>query len=382
MKAQDVMKPSLETSSEAFLERFLPGTSPSIVRLRKRVAQLNSPRNSGLVSGILILGESGVGKNHLARVLAGHRRWLEIRNSKVENPGLDAPLGAFIEHFDEILLPALPETLIESELFGVKKGAFTGATENRAGLLGGLGGGSDLKDVLLDEIGDASQALQTKLLQVVDQRKFRPVGSREDFETSARLLMATNRNLRALVKEGKFREDLFWRMNGFVVTVPPLREQPENIELIASNIEQEISARMPGTEERLSLSADDIQWAKSYHWPGNVRELRDALYRWFVEEGKVPLRQLVDSTEGRAVPSADSATLIAGLVQGRLQTAIRQKQSVGGLMELVKEFEWEVKHAANAWYRDANPTDDALQRLFPGKKPGSLRNKLSSWRRR
>ena len=239
-----------------------------------------------------------------------------------------------------------------------------------------------MKDVLLDEIGDTSQALQTKLLQVLDQRKFRPVGSRDDFETSARLIMATNRNLRGLVNEGKFREDLFWRMNGFVVTVPPLREQPENIEPIARNIEQEISERLPGTEDRLTLGADDIQWAKSYHWPGNVRELRYAIFRWFVEEGRVPLRQLVDLPQGCVLPDSGSASLIAGLVQGRLQTALSQKQSVGGLMELVKEFEREVKHAANAWYRETNPTDDVLQRLFPGKKPVSLRNKLNTWRKR
>ena len=142
----------------------------------------------------------------------------------------------------------------------------------------------------------------------------------------------------------------------------------------------------------MQISPKDVQKAlpkktfKKYRVPRvelpDLIEPQRESFRWFVEEGKVPLRKLVDMPAGRVLPSSDSASLIAGLVQGRLQTALSQKQSVGGLMELVKEFEREVKNAANAWYRETNPTDDALQGLFPGKKPLSLRNKLNTWRKR
>jgi transcriptional regulator with GAF, ATPase, and Fis domain len=394
MKARQ-QAPRPEKSGDAFLERFLPGSSPAVRQLRERVRQLNAPRNAALVNGILILGESGVGKNHLAQVLAGHRRWLRVQHSKYENPGLDAPLAAFaFTEYEEVHLPALPDALIESELFGYKRGAFTDAKDDRRGLLGGLGKteGPDLKDILLDEIGDASPALQTKLLQLVEKGKFRPVGSTEYFETGARMMMATNRDLGALVRAGKFREDLYWRLSQFVVVVPPLRDQPENIESIARSIEREIADQLPAValgpddkvhEARLSLSAADIAWARRYSWPGNVREMGHAITRWFLEEGKSPLCELVIPERGHyQATSGDAASVVADLVRQRLEMALLKNEPVGSLIELVKEIEREVKYAANAWYRDTSPTDETLQRLFPGKKAVSLRNKLNTWRRR
>jgi transcriptional regulator with GAF, ATPase, and Fis domain len=309
-----------------------------------------------------------------------------VRNSKVENPGLDAGLSVFTEFFDEIHLPALPDTLIESELFGYKKGAFTDAKDDRAGLLGGFAKARrefEYKDLLLDEIGDASPALQAKLLQVVEHRRFRPVGSAEYYDTSARLLMATNRDLGARVKEGRFREDLHWRLREFVVVVPPLREQPENIEPIARQIESTLRTKMPGTEAPLSLAAADMEWARTYEWPGNVRELRHAIVRWFFAEGNRSLEQVVRELQAEAVGSrADTAALIASLVRARIDAALREKRPPGSLDALVKEFAREVKGAVHDWYRAEEPGDDLLQLLFPDSKPNSVRNKLSTWRRR
>src|SRR5262245_4549391 len=183
MRMESMRKPSFETGSEAFLERFLSGTSASVSAMRQMVQRLNAARNASLVDVVLITGESGVGKNHLARVLAGHRRWLEVRFDRNQNPGLNVNLDAFTDYFREIHLPALPDNLIESELFGYKAGAFTDAKKDHPGLLGGPGktrNDKDLKDVLLDEIGDASPGMQSKLLQVIEQQEFRPLGGGPD----------------------------------------------------------------------------------------------------------------------------------------------------------------------------------------------------------
>jgi transcriptional regulator with GAF, ATPase, and Fis domain len=395
--ATDLRTPSYETSNEAFLERHLPGRSPSIVSLRQMVTKLNAPRNAGLVNVVLITGESGAGKNHVARVIAGHRRWLEVRQNRRESPGIDARLDAFLDRFEEIHLPALPETLIESELFGVKRGAFTGATQTRPGVLGGPGRSAndrEPKDLLLDEIGDATKALQAKLLQVVAEQRFRPVGGgwEDYYETSARLLMATNRDLTGMVRAGEFREDLLWRLREFVVVVPPLREQPDNIEPIARSIEEEVRRERPEDyDERTrqlrspkSLTDADLRWAGSYSWPGNVRQLRQAIRRWYFEYGEHSLEQAVAAMRLQDSSSArrDSAS-IAELVRTRLDDVMTGRAvPPGSLSGLLKEYTREIQAGVNDWYLAQDRADDDLRVLFPNNQPTSVRNKLSNWRRR
>src|SRR5207249_4354971 len=136
------------TGGDPFLARHLPGTSVSVARLRELVSQLNSTRGLELARVLLIQGEIGAGKSHLARVIAAHRKWIELRAGS--DPSLDAALDAFTEHYGEIAIPNLPDALIESELFGYKRGAFTGALRDRPGLLGGPGAGRGYNDVLLD----------------------------------------------------------------------------------------------------------------------------------------------------------------------------------------------------------------------------------------
>jgi transcriptional regulator with PAS, ATPase and Fis domain len=388
-------RPSFETASEAFLERFLSGTSTSVIATRQMVQRLNAARNSSLVDVVLITGESGVGKNHLARVLAGHRRWLEVRFDRTNNLGLSVSLGSYTEYFQEIHLPALPDNLIESELFGYKAGAFTDAKKDHPGLLGGPGKARtdrDLKDVLLDEIGDASPGMQSKLLQVIEERQFRPLGGGPDeyYETSARIIAATNRDLASLVREGRFREDLFWRLRQFVIVVPPLREQPENIETIARQIEADLQARVPEDPSEktppLELSPEDMRWARSYEWPGNVRELKHSIVRWFFEEGKIALKAIVlqlRAEDQKDDSSRQASSLVAGLVRDRLNRSLRDgSEPPGSLKGLVKEFEKEIKAAAHDWYRAESRSDEDLRSLFPASAPQSVRNKLSEWRRR
>jgi transcriptional regulator with PAS, ATPase and Fis domain len=391
---EDSRKPSFRTESEAFLDRFLPGTSASVIGTRQRVQRLNSARNASLVDGVLITGESGVGKNHLARVLAGHRRWLEVR-FELPDFGLNTSLDGFTDYFREIHLPALPDTLIESELFGYKAGAFTDAKKDHPGLLGGPGktrSDRDLKDVLLDEIGDASPGMQAKLLQVIEQREFRPLGGGPDeyYETSARIIAATNRDLARLVREGRFREDLYWRLRQFVIVVPPLREQPENIEAIARQIEAELRAKVPEdpSEEKPfpDLNDEDMRWARGYEWPGNVRELKHSIVRWFFEEGKIALKEIVlqlRAEDQKDESSKRVSSLVAGLVRDRLNRSLRDgTEPPGSLNGLVKEFEKEIKAAAHDWYRAESRSDEDLRSLFPDSEPQSVRNKLSEWRRR
>jgi len=376
----------IEPIGDSFLEQHLCGSSPAMETLRAAVAQLNSTRNLDLVSQVLILGESGSGKNHLARVLAAHRRWVTVKDSDGD-PGLDAGLDAYTDRFHEIHLPALPDQLIESELFGHKKGAFTDAVREKPGLL--TGSGAD--DLLLDEIGDISAALQAKLLGVLETKRFRAVGGalNDEDTVNARLLMATNRPLAQLVAAGAFRADLYYRMHLFVLRVPALREQPENIGPIARRIEAEIRQGLPVSldPQRITepeLSEADLSWARQDPWPGNVRELKHAIVRWFFHDGQCSLREVVQEMRSvLGVPIAQPAgSDLAAMVANRLSVARANGVHVAGtLNEFVASYADQIKGAVAAWYRSEKPSGDELLRLFPDHtNADSIRNKLSEWR--
>jgi DNA-binding NtrC family response regulator len=201
-------------------------------------------------SRILITGESGVGKEVLADVI---HTW---------SPRAAGPLV-------KVNCAAIPETLLESELFGHEKGSFTGATAQRIGRFEQANNGT----IFLDEIGDMSPPLQAKLLRVTQDGLFNRVGSNKELRTNARILAATNRNLEDEVKAGRFREDLFYRVNVVELNVPPLRERREDILPLASRFISEFSK---GKARFASGVADILQ---KYSWPGNVRELRNAMER-------------------------------------------------------------------------------------------------------
>jgi DNA-binding NtrC family response regulator len=201
-------------------------------------------------SRVLLTGESGVGKEVLAEVI---HSW----SARVGGPMV------------KVNCAAIPETLLESELFGHEKGAFTGATAQRIGRFELANGGT----IFLDEIGDMSPHLQAKLLRVTQDGLFNRVGSNRELHTNARILAATNRHLEEEVKAGRFREDLFYRLNVVELNIAPLRERPEDIQPLASAFIAEFTRG----KARFSSSVSDC--LTRYTWPGNVRELRNAMER-------------------------------------------------------------------------------------------------------
>jgi len=201
-------------------------------------------------SRILITGESGVGKEVVADVIHG---W----SSRAAGPLV------------KVNCAAIPETLLESELFGHEKGSFTGAVAQRIGRFQQANGGT----IFLDEIADMSPPLQAKLLRVTQEGRFNRVGSNTELQTNARILAATNRNLEEEVKAGRFREDLFYRLNVVELNIPPLRERPEDILPLASAFIAEF------TQGKARFSSSVADCLGRYSWPGNVRELRNAMER-------------------------------------------------------------------------------------------------------
>jgi DNA-binding NtrC family response regulator len=199
---------------------------------------------------VLITGESGVGKEVLADLI---HAW---------SPRAPGPLV-------KVNCAAIPENLLESELFGHEKGAFTGAVAQRIGRFEDAAEGT----IFLDEIGDMSLNLQSKLLRVTQDGRFQRVGANRELQTNARILAATNRNLEEQVSAGKFREDLFYRLNVVEINIPPLRERPEDIVPLASHFMREFTHG----KARFSAAVSDI--LTQYAWPGNVRELRNAMER-------------------------------------------------------------------------------------------------------
>jgi len=205
-------------------------------------------------STILVLGESGSGKEVLARAI------------HMESPRVDGPFVA-------VSCAALTETLLESELFGHEKGSFTGAIARRKGKFEAAHGGT----LFLDEVGDISQKLQLDLLRVLEDRKFHRIGGNDPIEVDVRIIAATNRDLRKAAHEGKFREDLFYRLNVIPITIPPLRERREDIPLLVESFVERLSVEM---KKRIDgVSADAMSSIMAHDWPGNVRELRNILER-------------------------------------------------------------------------------------------------------
>ncbi len=204
-------------------------------------------------STILITGESGTGKELVARAI-------HDLSPRAEKPFVSINCGAFTE------------TLLESELFGYVKGAFTGANVNRKGLFEAAHKGT----IFLDEIGEMSPAMQVKLLRVLQERKVRPVGGHEELSIDSRVIAATNRDLKAMVKDSSFREDLFYRISVIPIVLPPLRDRKEDI---AELVVHFINKFCRQTGKQLSISAKASQLLENYAWHGNVRELEHTIER-------------------------------------------------------------------------------------------------------
>jgi len=226
-------------------------------------------------SRILITGESGTGKELVARAI-------HENSQRAQAPFITINCGAF------------PETLLESELFGYVKGAFTGANENRLGLFQAADGGT----LFMDEIGNMSPTMQVKLYRVLQEGKVRPVGSTEEIDVDVRVIAATNKDFEKEIAEGRFREDLYYRLSVIPIQLPPLRERREDIPLLARHFVERFRKSM---EKSISgISAEAFRKLEVYDWPGNVRELENTMERAIALESslEITLGSLPDRIAG------------------------------------------------------------------------------------
>jgi len=253
-----------------------------VLRMLEDVRQV-APTNAS----VLILGETGTGKELVARALHD----LSPRKAK---PLVKVNCGA------------IPVSLIESELFGHEKGAFTGATGRREGRFAMADGGT----IFLDEVGEIPADLQVKLLRVLQEGEFEPVGGDRTRSVDVRVIAATNRDLEEMIRQGTFRQDLYYRLNVFPLRVPPLRERGEDVEILAKAFLQRVAARLG--RALAPLSAEDAAKLRRYEWPGNIRELQNVMERAVITacDGRLNLK--------RALPEAPAP---AGAAPGILTIA-------------------------------------------------------------
>jgi DNA-binding NtrC family response regulator len=230
------------------------GRSPQMQEVFKKVAAV-----AGSDASVLLIGESGTGKELLARAV-------HYNSGRASGP------------FEAINCASIPETLLESELFGHEKGAFTGAVRQKPGKFEVAGGGT----VFLDEVGEISPSAQVKLLRFLEERKFERVGGVEPVAVDVRIVSATNQNLDERVREGRFREDLYFRLNVVRIDVPPLRDRRDDIPVLVAYFLD--LARGAG------VTSEALELLKNHAWPGNVRELRNAIERGVVLARGTPVR--------------------------------------------------------------------------------------------
>jgi len=262
------------------------------------------PQISESNSTVLIMGASGTGKELFARA---------IHNNSLKKKG----------PFIAINCGALPDTLCEAELFGYKAGAFTDAKKDKPGRFALAQNGT----IFLDEIGDISKAVQVRLLRVLENKVYEPLGSTKTIKTNARVIAATNRNLENLVKEGKFREDLYFRIDIIKLSLPPLSERKEDIPLLADHFVERFK-HLTG-KKNVGLSQKAVAALMLYDWPGNVRELENAIEHAFVlcRDDLIRMHNLPD----RIVPQNDSMLVSTGLTlkeieKHSIQQALQRNQ--------------------------------------------------------
>jgi two-component system response regulator PilR (NtrC family) len=302
-----------DAASRNSLDNFI-GSSPVIEKLKATIRTV-----APTASTVLIYGESGTGKELVARAV-------HSCSARATEPFVSINCGAF------------PETLLESELFGYVKGAFTGASQNKRGLFEVASTGT----IFLDEIGEMSVSMQVKLLRVLQERTIRPVGGTQETPVDVRVIAATNRDLREMVANGTFREDLYYRVSVIPIQVPALRERRDDVELLANHFLKKYSTA--AQKSILRVSRESLDALKAFEWPGNVRQLENTIERAVAmemgnelkvdfEADRPRARAAAASSNGHSSPNVstdgiDFEKYVAGVERSLIESALQQSGGV------------------------------------------------------
>jgi two-component system, NtrC family, response regulator PilR len=302
-----------DAASRNSLDNFI-GSSPVIEKLKATIRTV-----APTASTVLIYGESGTGKELVARAV-------HSCSTRASEPFVSINCGAF------------PETLLESELFGYVKGAFTGASQNKRGLFEVASGGT----IFLDEIGEMSVSMQVKLLRVLQERTIRPVGGTQETPVDVRVIAATNRDLREMVANGTFREDLYYRVSVIPIQVPALRERRDDVELLANHFLKKYS--VAAQKSILRILQESLDALKAFEWPGNVRQLENTIERAVameignelrvdLEADRPRARAVAASSNGHSSPDVPSDGIdfekyVAGVERSLIESALQQSGGV------------------------------------------------------
>ena len=278
------------------------GSSPTLSKILKAVKTV-APTDST----VLLLGETGTGKELLARAIH------DLSQRRERN-------------FVRMSVAALPASLLESELFGHEKGAFTGATTSRAGRLEIANRGT----LFLDEVGDIPSEVQPKLLRVLQEREFERLGSTRTVHVDVRIVAATNRDLERMVEEGSFRSDLYYRLNVFPITVPPLRERAEDIPALAQHFVVQCARRMGRTPPIIPDAA--MEALKLWKWPGNIRELQNVIERAVILSPDTTLVLPLQDIRPRTPRAASGPKSVVTFVDAEKEAILGALRESGGVI--------------------------------------------------
>lgn len=322
---QDLARENQALRKQVTKNKVLVGESPGMRQIREMIRRVAPTTGS-----VLITGENGTGKELVAHSV------------HALSPRYNKP-------FVEVNCAAIPEELIESELFGHEKGSFTGATQLRRGKFDLANGGT----LFLDEIGDMSLKTQAKILRILQEQKFERVGGSQTISVDVRIVAATNKDLKAEIQRGGFREDLFYRLNVIPFLVPSLRDRKDDIPLLAEHFLRDFSHTHAKKERELSKEACDV--LVSYSWPGNVRELRNLIERVMIltteiqDGAKILPAELLEHLEGESLSQNLKAEGIAteAIRSVNLRDA-RQEFEKEFILKTLKQHDWNISRTAAA----------------------------------
>lgn len=307
---------NLQTNLSVLPDHVLFGGSAAMKIVRYKVEKVASANIA-----VLVRGESGTGKEVIARLIHTRSPWGS---------------GPFVK----VHCPAIPGTLVESELFGYQKGAFTGANGTKLGRVEMAQNGT----LFLDEIGELEPGLQAKLLQLLQDGQFCPIGGQDDKRIDARVICATNRNLEEEIKQGTFRQDLFYRINVMTIQLPSLRERAADIPLISDSLREMYSERFDRPAK--PLSARKLEVMQRYHWPGNIRELENLIKRYVIlgSEDAITVEAPAGNTMSMLSDTPSDQTLSLKKITRRAMRELESKI----IVKTLHAHNWNRRRAASA----------------------------------